>query len=352
MNTSRRDSPDAAVPTARPNLFHFATSELSQDAFLGWLLAWADHRHKDSEPDLHEAGMRFLNCLFALQRKALPAGHLSVHVRKQWEKMDVVAEVVAEGDDPYAVVIEDKTYTSHHSGQLATYAKKAVKEWGKDRVVLVYVKIGDQDNYDWARSFGWAPCTRRVLLEALTNDAARKRSDIYADFVDHIRAIEARVQAYATTRPEHWQGHDPWKGFFAELQTQLGEGGWCYVANPSGGFMGFYWAWASVPGGRLYLQLEHDKLCVKVEAAKGTERRDLRTTWSQKVLRAPTSLRWQRPAKFGSGRWMTVAILDGSYRQTGDEGTLDLEATIALLKSATTFVKGLPDDRAETYTET
>ena len=30
------------VPLRRPNLFAFGRSELSQDAFLCWLLAWAD----------------------------------------------------------------------------------------------------------------------------------------------------------------------------------------------------------------------------------------------------------------------------------------------------------------------
>nr|WP_260390277.1 hypothetical protein [Ornithobacterium rhinotracheale] len=30
----------------KPNLFQYATSELSQDAFLCWLIAWADAREK------------------------------------------------------------------------------------------------------------------------------------------------------------------------------------------------------------------------------------------------------------------------------------------------------------------
>src|SRR6266550_7513846 len=36
-----------------PNLFHFSTSEPAQNAFLGWLLAWADSRWKNLDPDLH-----------------------------------------------------------------------------------------------------------------------------------------------------------------------------------------------------------------------------------------------------------------------------------------------------------
>lgn len=38
----------------RPNLFTYATSELSQDAFICWLAAWADPKFKDADPALHQ----------------------------------------------------------------------------------------------------------------------------------------------------------------------------------------------------------------------------------------------------------------------------------------------------------
>ena len=37
-----------------PRLFDYATSELSQDAILIWLLSWADPKHKDANEYLHE----------------------------------------------------------------------------------------------------------------------------------------------------------------------------------------------------------------------------------------------------------------------------------------------------------
>jgi hypothetical protein len=50
---------------ARPNLFDFATSELSQDAFFCWLLAWADARYSEQDPALHRTGRSLLNALLA-----------------------------------------------------------------------------------------------------------------------------------------------------------------------------------------------------------------------------------------------------------------------------------------------
>jgi hypothetical protein len=36
-----------------PNLFDFATSELSQDAFICWLASWADPSYRDDDEALH-----------------------------------------------------------------------------------------------------------------------------------------------------------------------------------------------------------------------------------------------------------------------------------------------------------
>jgi hypothetical protein len=36
-----------------PNLFEFATTELSQDAVLAWLLARADQQYNSTDPRLH-----------------------------------------------------------------------------------------------------------------------------------------------------------------------------------------------------------------------------------------------------------------------------------------------------------
>jgi hypothetical protein len=37
-----------------PNLFNYATSELSQDAFICWLIAWADSSQIENDKNLYE----------------------------------------------------------------------------------------------------------------------------------------------------------------------------------------------------------------------------------------------------------------------------------------------------------
>ncbi len=50
----------------KPNLFKFATSELSQDAFIRWLLAWADPSFKNQDSQLYETGQKLVRTLLSL----------------------------------------------------------------------------------------------------------------------------------------------------------------------------------------------------------------------------------------------------------------------------------------------
>jgi hypothetical protein len=45
----------------QPNLFDFATRELSQDAFICWLASWANPAFKEQNETLHATATAFLN---------------------------------------------------------------------------------------------------------------------------------------------------------------------------------------------------------------------------------------------------------------------------------------------------
>ncbi|MDI2113255.1 hypothetical protein [Commensalibacter nepenthis] len=45
------------------NIFHWATSELSQDAFLAWLVSWADPQYKSINHDLYHCALQFIHSL-------------------------------------------------------------------------------------------------------------------------------------------------------------------------------------------------------------------------------------------------------------------------------------------------
>ena len=53
----------------RPNLFSIATKELSQDAFITWLLQWADDTFIQENSELCNAGKEFVKKLLSFKYK-------------------------------------------------------------------------------------------------------------------------------------------------------------------------------------------------------------------------------------------------------------------------------------------
>lgn len=319
-----------------PNLFKYATSELSQDAFLCWLLAWADQDHAQADHALHTTAVDFVEALLRKCDIPLPGRSLQVQVLRQENHIDVVALI---GKD-IVLAIEDKCQTQDHSEQLPRYRTTLAKEWSERRPARVYLKTGDQSDYARVEGQRWATFTRPEMMAVLDHGDRRVQNAIFCDFLDHLKVLERDFQAYRTTVLSQWSP-PAWRGFYHAIRECLEEGGWGYVPNPTGGFTGFWWCWNKIPGGQLYLQLEEGNLVVKVDVPEKDRRSAIRDEWSRRVIEAKPlePLKFTRPRKFGHGHWMTVAT-HGEYRSEKD-GLLDLEGTIATLRSAMVFVKKL-----------
>src|SRR6266513_1303101 len=126
----------------RPNLFSYATSELSQDAFLSWILAWASPCHQESDPVLHRTVVKLLDTVFHLCGESLPT-IVSLKIERQFQGLDVLVLV----NDGHAVLIEDKTNTREHGNQLARYLDEVRKRWPERRQIPIYFKTTEQSSY-------------------------------------------------------------------------------------------------------------------------------------------------------------------------------------------------------------
>ena len=107
----------------RPNIFDIATKELNQDAFITWLLQFADNKHQSADPKLNDCGKTFVSQLIKKQLPNFDGQINKVEAGRQWENIDVWAEV----NDKYLIIIEDKTHSSHHSNQLQRYKENSEK---------------------------------------------------------------------------------------------------------------------------------------------------------------------------------------------------------------------------------
>lgn len=124
----------------KPNLFDFATKELSQDAFLLWLISWA-HPLCTEDTELHVAAIRFIKFLVGKSGRKCPDIE-KLNVYKQWEKIDVSFTV----NDQLYVIIEDKTSSGTHGKQLEEYKRKATRWCGDNgyELICIYFKTGNE----------------------------------------------------------------------------------------------------------------------------------------------------------------------------------------------------------------
>jgi hypothetical protein len=105
----------------QPVLFDYATKELSQDAFLCWLLKWSEVGNKSINPSLYNAAKKFVREIIekdiTLQdiekseciRKINTIHH--VDIKQQNKGIDLYAVI----DDCIIIVIEDKTQSGVHN---------------------------------------------------------------------------------------------------------------------------------------------------------------------------------------------------------------------------------------------
>ena len=326
-----------------PNLFKFATSELSQDAFICWLLSWADQVYQTGS-DKHKALNRLATSVFALffnkANKSLPNSIDKIVVKRQVSNIDVLCII----NDTYCVLIEDKVGSLQHSDQLVRYKQFMLnghaQTFAEDKIIPIYLQTHDQSNYKAVLKDGFYPVTRRDLLDLFNSEqnAALQESDIYSDYLNHLQSIEEAVQSFKSKPVNEWKKRT-WIGFFQYLQSYLGEGNWGYVANPSGGFMGFWGLGHKVENNiDIYLQIEQKKICFKMSVPNKESRSKVRNEFYKlfKTEASEFDLKVTKPKRFGSGRHMTFAVLDTDVFDS--ENSIDLQQVNRLMDELQKFI--------------
>lgn len=132
------------------NLFSFATSELSQDAFICWCLNWFNDA---SKPALQEMAKKIISRLTNLEEIVSVevfrqfSRNVTVKRKKFPVKIDVL--VIVNGD--IGIIIEDKTYTNEHDNQIERYKQglqEIYKEKPLSKIITVYWKTGFYNDWD------------------------------------------------------------------------------------------------------------------------------------------------------------------------------------------------------------
>ena len=282
-------------------------------------------------------GPIIINTFFYKNEQAQPLIE-KVEIRKQYKNIDILCVI----NDRFPIIIEDKTNTGTHSGQLKRYYEQIcdIKEYKECDIIRIFFKTHDQSDYKKVENDGYRVFSRTDFLRIL-NQYTKTDSDIYNDYKTYLNEIEDDVQSYKTKSKEKWTNKS-WTGFYIALKEGIGTKdsacNWNYISNQRGGFMGFWWNFDTKNGITSHVQLEGNKkinrLVFKVKTSTSTTK-NTHSNWSKKLtkLGEELDLSITKPKRLGSGRSVTVAVLENDFRVFSD-GVLDMGASVALLKKA------------------
>ena len=336
----------------RPNIFEIATKELSQDAFITWLLKWADDSCKNLDEDLHQCGKEFVSTLIKNQYSNFSESINKVKVKRQEKKIDVWAEV----NDKYLIIIEDKTNSREHSKQLEKYkeiAEKWCQENNKEKPICIYLKTGNEceANLKKIKEKGYSIFSRKDFID-LFNKFEQIKNNIFVDFRERMLQIEKLTNRYKDKQISDWKRAD-WEGFYKAIETKIENEGWGYVDNPNGGFIGFLLTWGlyceRYP---IYIQLEEKKLCFKIstdprhvdlpEGEKRKIRRETRNEFRSILIEKAKQKGYneiRKPDMSGNGSYMTIAIVEQKNWLGADEDIVNVDKVVENLKKYLAFLR-------------
>jgi len=312
-----------------PNLFNYATSELSQDAFLAWLIQWADIDCKKIDSYLNACAVSFVQEILGKESSYKIE---TVKSGRQWNNIDVWALV----NNKYFLVIEDKKGTKEHSNQLVRYAEISKKHYENTNIeiVLLYFKMQEQSNFTFIKNSGFEIYTRNKMLCILDNYyntvPTTNQNNILIDYYTNLKELNSKINSYTSLPLNKWEDYS-WQGFYSNLQNYI-NGEWNYVSNKGGGFLGFWWHHKRIKIKELdiefYLQLEQEKLTFKLISFNDSTRRLSRDFYRKFLFKKANELNVSI-SRFGRlGKHMGVAKLSYEYRLTDENGIFDLGATV------------------------
>ena len=332
----------------KPNIFDIATKELNQDAFITWLLQFADIKQKETDELLNECGKAFVSQLIKKQLASFNEPIITVNAGRQWENIDVWAEI----NNKYLIIIEDKIYTSHHSNQLSRY-KKIAEEWcvehSYEKPICIYLKTGNESQSSLNKIIdeGFAVFNRVDFINLL-EQYKKSSNNIFLDFLERLTRIEKSNNEFENKNISEWNGAD-WQGFFQFLEKEINIINWNYVNNPSNSFWCAVLSWDYWDIYPAYIQIEEGKLCFKIstdpeelDMPENVTRSGIRNQLHNLILSKAKDFNFtniRRPDKFGSGKYMTVAIIDRENWLGADNSKIDKNAVVNLLTSYREFLK-------------
>ncbi|MFT3674864.1 MAG: hypothetical protein QM781_03100 [Chitinophagaceae bacterium] len=344
----------------KPNLFDIGTRELIQDAFICWLINWANPENRQHDEALHNCAIDFVRRLIQTNNYEVPSKLLSVSACRQYSHIDVLAKVSTAEKD-FLLVIEDKVNAFEGDGQLNAYRQTGESLCAENgsHLVCCYIKTGNESKRTIGNvsKAGFYPFLLEDFL-TLFDRHSMVKNDIFNDFADRLRGFNQSNKLFETVPFKDWDD-ECWVGFFVMLENKMNILHWHYVNRINGnGFWNASLNWDTWEGFPVYLQIEQGPLCFKIathpeeiEYEEEFYAPDIRDEWHTIVMEKAKEQgrdEIKKPKRLGSGKFMTVASVAPEYWFGDTNGLINTQDVIVRLKGYLSFLKECNPDTTGT----
>ena len=319
-----------------PNIFKYATSELSQDAVICYFAEWANPTYK--EHPMHKVGQLFVQKM--LDKWDVTNTIDKVEVYRQYKNIDVLLVI----NEKYAMIIEDKTYSSEHSNQLNKYKESVQtdKNFKDYEIKGIYFKKSNQSYIKNVTDSRFKPFFRDDIISFIESCPKNITDTIFTNFRDSIEEYQKNIDSWETLPVAEWTWNS-WEGFYEYLSSKFeNKFHYGYVANQSGGFLGASWAWTDWEDCVVQLQIEGnkkgDKFVFKIRAKDNTKDIDMRfyrNRWHSLLIENAEKMGIngvKKPARFGYGTYMTCCIIEQEDWLGNDTDVINIDEVLARLE--------------------
>ena len=328
------------MPT--PNLFDYATKELSQDAVICWLIKWADAEATEGPADggLRQCGRAFVDALFGTWADWPVELGSQVHteVLRQQNRIDVLARV----NGRHVLLIEDKPIAVRTAASLAAIKTRLSKEktpFGEvswDDLFPIYVKTGNHSLKDRAlavdnscRVFG-----RNDFLRVL--ETYHGINPILLSFRSHLERWEHETNSFLEWGFDSEKTDRAWEGLYRRIETdclQSPDGSWGPLVTKVGQFWGLWISPAQESDTNSFeMWIEKDRISYRMYGAKGRQLNEAgmnreKQHWAGAFSRAGSD-RFTKPNRLAATKTKPMCVAEWKgWIAFNANGQLDLNAT-------------------------
>ena len=227
----------------RNNMFKYATKELSQDAFICWLVNYINTDEEEYKVVAKEFIKLIADKIGNVKfMQYVKDNNYKVEIKHQYKNIDVLLKI-----NNFYIIIEDKIKTVEHDDQINKYTYSllngGIEELGEFNIFTCYYKIYDE--YKSKDKFVNALITRKDMINLLEN--VQNKNLYMEDYYKYLKEIEeySKKRDITTNKISELKSDivdnlsdSIYTSFYSELEEKEGSNdiiGWGYADNRAGG---------------------------------------------------------------------------------------------------------------------